>query len=259
MEVIMLFDTHTHLNDPKLYADLENVLARAKAAGVEKMAVVGYDWPSSLMSVRLAEKYAGTIWSIVGIHPYDADSWNEELAAKLQSLALEKSVVAVGEMGLDYYRDICSKEDQKKAFIAQIELAKAIKKPIVIHNRDAHGDMLQILKQQKAGENGGILHCFSGSLEMAKECIKMGFYISFAGPITYQNARNLQHAAKHIPLENILVETDCPYLSPHPYRGKINEPARVTLVAAKIAEIKNIDVKEVEKVTTNNALRLFSL
>ncbi|MGI5891169.1 MAG: TatD family hydrolase [Bacillota bacterium] len=255
----MLFDTHTHLNDAELYNDLDNVLARAEKAGVEKMAAVGYNWASSLMSVRLAEKYPQRIYAIVGIHPYDAKLWDNALSKRLSALASEPQVVAIGEIGLDYYRDISSPEEQKKAFISQIDLAKQLRKPIVIHNRETHGDMMKILRQEKAGLNGGVLHCFSGSVEIARECIKLGFHISLAGPVTFHNARNLHQVAKEIPLEHLLVETDCPYLSPHPYRGKTNEPARVALVVAKIAEIKNIDIKEVEQVTTANACKIFSI
>lgn len=223
------------------------------------MNVVGYDWASSLMSVRLAEKYPQLLYATVGVHPYDADSFDEAILNKLADLATAPQVVALGEMGLDYYRDLTSKEDQKRAFLAQIDLAKQLKRPLVIHNRQSHGDILEILRREKAGENGGILHCFSGSVEMARECIKLGFEISLAGPVTYNNARILQQVAIETPLEHLLIETDCPYLSPHPLRGKTNEPARVSYVAAKIAELKKIDFDEVAEITTKNALRVFNL
>ncbi|MDR2712823.1 MAG: TatD family hydrolase, partial [Clostridiales bacterium] len=218
----MLFDTHAHLNDPKLFSDLEAVLARAKQAKVEKIATVGYDWASSLMSLRLAEKYPERVYAAVGIHPHDAKNWNEELEEKLYHLAQQPGVVAWGEIGLDYYRDRSPRDIQRQVFKRQILLARELDKPLIIHNRDAHSDTLQILAEEKAGINGGILHCFSGSWETAKQCLSLGFHISFAGPVTYQNARNLGEIATKTPLDRLLVETDCPYLPPHPYRGQTN-------------------------------------
>lgn len=255
----MLFDTHAHLNDPKLYTDLEGVLARAKQAEVERIATVGYDWPSSLMSLRLAEKYPQLVWAAVGIHPHDAKSWNEELAEKLYDLAQQPGVVAWGEIGLDYYRDLSPRDLQRQVFKRQINLARELKKPLIIHNRDAHSDTLRILSEEKAGSNGGILHCFSASWEIAKQGLSLGFHISFAGPVTYQNAHNLGEIAKKTPLDRLLIETDCPYLSPHPYRGKINEPARVALVAAKIGELRGVSAEEIATASWENAHQVYGL
>jgi len=255
----VLFDTHTHLNDPLLHTNLVEVLQRAKEAHVEKMASVGYDWASSLMSLRLAEKYPGTVYAVTGLHPHDADLWNEETAEKFYTLCANPLAVAIGEIGFDYHYEGYSQKKQEKAFREQIAFARELGKPLVIHDRDAHADTLRVLKEEKAGLNGGIMHCYSGSFEMAQEYIRMGFEISFAGPVTYQNARALAQVAARVPLEHLLIETDCPYLSPHPYRGKTNEPARVVLVAEKIAELKNLPFEKVAKITTANALRVYRI
>ena len=168
-------------------------------------------------------------------------------------------MVAVGEIGLDYYRDLSPRDKQQAVFREQIQLAKEYKLPITIHDRDAHGDSLEIIKEEQAGEYGGILHCFSGSWEMAKVCMKLGFHISLAGPVTFKNARKLQEIALKIPLDFLLLETDCPYLAPEPYRGKRNEPAYVAEVAKFIADLKNMELKELARITTSNAKIVFRL
>ena len=255
----MLFDSHAHLNDKKLYGDLPDVLQRAAAAGVTRILNAGADWPSSLMSVRLAEKYPGQIYAAVGVHPHDAKTLTEEMLQKLLKLAEAPGVVAWGEIGLDYYRDLSPRAVQQSAFIAQIAAAKAAKKPIIIHDREAHGDILRLARQERAGENGGGFHCFSGSWEMAKECLSLGFMISFAGPLTFANAPKLSEVAAQVPPDMMLVETDSPYLSPHPHRGQVNEPARVSLVAARLAEIRGQSFEEVAEMTARNACRLFGI
>ncbi|MEG1500414.1 MAG: TatD family hydrolase [Clostridiales bacterium] len=254
----MLIDSHAHLNEPKLYQDLDGVLLRADQAGVKIIVNNGYDWHSSLMSLRLAEKYP-QIYATVGIAPQDANTWNEEIKSKIAALAQEKKVVAIGEIGLDYHHSNGSREEQKKAFLEQISLAKELALPITIHDRDAHGDVLDIIRRENAGVNGGIFHCFSGSWEMAKECIKLGFMISFAGPVTYNNAVKLQEVAKYAPLDTIIAETDSPYLSPHPYRGKVNEPARVLFTVEKIAQIKGLSFEEIAQKTSQNAAKIYGL
>ncbi len=252
------FDTHTHLNDEELAPHVEELLERATAADVRHMAVVGYDWKSSVFAVHLAEKYA-QLTPVVGIHPHDAETLDDGMFAKLAELAALPIVSAIGEIGLDYYRDLSPREVQKKAFVRQMDLARQLKKPIVIHDRDAHGDMMDILKKEMSGVQGGILHCYSGSWEMAQECLKLGFDISFAGPVTYSNARQLSEVAAKVPLEHLLIETDCPYLSPHPFRGQTNEPARVELVAQKIAQLHNITLFEAGRITTENAKRIYQI
>lgn len=258
MASITLFDTHAHLNEPELAKDLPAVLERAHLAGVEHIATIGYDWQSSLYAVYLAEKHEH-VYAVAGIHPHDAQTLTKEVYHKLAELAQSPAVVAIGEIGLDYYRDLSPRDVQKKAFTEQIHLAKDLAKPIVIHDRDAHADTMKILRQENAGANGGILHCYSGSWEMAKEAMKLGFYISIAGPVTYKNARTLPEVVQKMPLDMLLVETDCPYLTPEPYRGKTNEPAHVRLVAEKIAAIRGQSLETIAEQTTENALRLYGL
>jgi TatD DNase family protein len=255
---MMLFDTHAHLNDKQFIDDLPEVINRAKDAGVTRIAVVGFDFPSSLEALKIAKKYKG-IYAVIGIHPHDASTLDEEILYKLKVLAREPEVVAIGEIGLDYYRNLSPRDIQQEAFIKQIRLAQEIKKPIVIHDRDAHEDTMKILMKEKAGINGGILHCFSGSWEMARRCMSLGFHISLAGPVTYHNANRLLEIAKLVPLDRLLVETDCPYLSPNPFRGKRNEPSRVRLVAEKIAALRNISLEQLADATTQNALAVYKL
>lgn len=251
----MLIDTHAHLNDPTLYADYQGVIKRANDAGVAEIINVGFDYPSSVMAVRLAEKH-DQLWAMVGVHPHDADSYNDDIENKLKKLAASPKVVAIGEIGLDFYYDNSPRELQREVFRKQLALAKELNKPVSIHDREAHGNLLQILRERDWQGIGGILHCFSGSYEMARECINLGFYISFGGPLTFKNAVNLQDLAAKVPLERILVETDCPYLSPHPLRGKVNEPANVVYVAQKLAELRQCSYEEICRITTENTRRL---
>jgi len=258
MENLTLFDTHAHLNDDQFAQDMSQVIFRAHKEGVRNIAVVGFDLPSSIESIRIAKEYKG-IFAVVGIHPHDAVTLDEKTLEKLTALAQESEVVAIGEIGLDYYHNLSPVEAQKKAFCTQIRLAKQLRLPIVVHDRDAHGDTMEILKQEQAGENGGILHCFSGSWEMACQCLSMGFYISFAGPVTFSNANRLRDIAGRIPLDRLLVETDCPYLSPHPFRGKRNEPARVRNVVEKIAEIRGMHIERLMEAVTANAFQVYRI
>ncbi|MGI6685380.1 MAG: TatD family hydrolase [Bacillota bacterium] len=255
---MMLFDTHAHLNDEQYAKDLPEVMKRAEEAGVTKIAVVGYDFPSSEAALKLAKKNEG-IYAVVGVHPHDASTLDEEILNKLRIFAKEPEVVAIGEIGLDYYRDLSPRDIQQEAFRKQIRLARELKKPIVVHDRDAHEDTVHILREEKAGIHGGILHCFSGSWEMARQCMSLGFHISIAGPVTYSNANRLLEIAKLVPLNRLLVETDCPYLTPHPFRGKRNEPSRVRLVAEKIAELRRIPLEKLAEATTKNAMDVYKL
>lgn len=254
----MLIDTHAHLQDKSLKPDLEGVLKRAHEAGVRKIICIGYDYTTSVEAVELARRYEG-VYAVVGIHPHDAKTLDEKVLQNLYKLAKEPEVVAVGEIGLDYYRNLSPKEKQKEAFIAQIKLAEEIGKPVVIHDRDAHQDIMDIIKQEKAGKYGGVMHCYSGHLPMAIELMKAGFYISFAGPVTFNNARKTQEVAANIPLDRILIETDCPYLAPEPMRGKQNEPAYVSYIARKIAEIRRKEMDEIAYITSRNAEKIFNL
>lgn len=254
----MLFDTHAHINADQFKDDLKEVIDRAKKEGVTNIVVVGFDRPTIKKAIELAEKYE-FIYACVGWHPVDAIDMTEKDLLWLEELVSHPKVVALGEMGLDYYWDKSPKEIQKEVFRKQIRLAKKVKLPIVIHNREATADIVEILKEEGAREVGGIMHCFSGSVEIARECMEMNFYISLAGPVTFKNAKMPKEVAEAIPLDRLLIETDCPYLTPHPFRGKRNEPAYVKLVAEQIAEIKGLSVEDVAKATTENAKKLFGI
>ena len=254
----MLFDTHVHLNAEQFNDDLQEVIDRAIAEGVTNMVVVGFDELTINKAIELAEKY-DFIYASVGWHPVDAIDMTPEHLEWLKELASHPKVVALGEMGLDYYWDKSPKEIQKEVFRKQIKLAKEVKLPIIIHNRDATADIVEILKEENAGEVGGIMHCYSGSVETALECIDMNFYISLGGPVTFKNAKKPKEVAESIPLDRLLVETDCPYLTPHPYRGKRNEPAYVKLVAEEIAGLKGVTFEEIAEATTKNAKKLFGI
>ncbi|MEH7354735.1 TatD family hydrolase [Neobacillus drentensis] len=254
----MLFDTHAHLNDTQYNEDLQEVINRAQNEGVTNMVVVGFDRPTIQRAMELAETYE-FIYACVGWHPVDAIDMTDEDLVWIEELASHPKVVAIGEMGLDYHWDKSPKEIQKEVFRKQIRLAKKVNLPIVIHNREATADIVEILKEEGAEEVGGIMHCFSGSPEVAQECVKMNFYISLGGPVTFKNAKKPKEVAAEIPLEKLLIETDCPYLAPHPYRGKRNEPSYVKLVAEEIAEIKGLTFEDVAVATTRNAKKIFAI
>jgi TatD DNase family protein len=254
----MLFDTHVHLNADQFAEDLEEVINRAQNEGVSHMVCVGFDRQTIEKAMELAETY-DFIYACVGWHPVDAIDMTDEDLLWIEELATHPKVVAIGEMGLDYHWDKSPKEIQKEVFRKQIRLAKKVKLPIVIHNREATADIVEILKEEEAAEVGGIMHCFSGSPEVAIECLKMNFYISLGGPVTFKNAKKPKEVAAAIPLEKLLIETDCPYLAPHPYRGKRNEPGYVKLVAEQIAEIKGLSYEEVAIATTYNAKKIFDI
>lgn len=254
----MFIDTHVHLNAEQYGDDVEEVIERAREAGVTKMVVVGFDRKTITRAMELVEEHS-FLYAVVGWHPVDAIDCTEEDLAWIESLAEHPKVVAIGEMGLDYHWDKSPKDIQQQLFRKQIQLAKKVKLPIVIHNRDATADVVRILEEEDAKEVGGIMHCFGGSVETAKQCIDMNFYISLGGPVTFKNAKTPKKVAAEIPLDKLLIETDAPYLTPHPYRGKRNEPFYVTLVADEIARIKEVSVEEVASVTTENALKLFNI
>lgn len=254
----MLIDSHAHLQDEAFQDDLPEVLQRAGEAGLEKIICIGYDYESSAEAVKLARKYH-QIYAVVGVHPHDAKTLKDETIADLYKLAREPKVVAIGEIGLDFYRNLSPREVQEKAFIAQIKLAQELYKPIVIHDRDAHQEVFGIIKKEKAGRSEGVLHCYSGHLPLAIDLMKEGFYISFAGPLTYKNAKKTVEVAGKIPLDRILIETDCPYLSPEPLRGKRNEPANVSYVAAKLASIRNKSPEEIAYLTARNTKQVFRI
>lgn len=254
----MLFDTHVHLNADQYKDDLEEVIGRAQEAGIEYMVVVGFDRGTIQKAMEIAEKY-DFIYASVGWHPVDAIDMTTKDLEWIEELSSHPKVVALGEMGLDYYWDKSPKDIQQEVFRQQIRLARKVNLPIIIHNRDATEDIVRILKEEKVEEVGGVMHCFTGSLEVAKQCMDMNMYISFGGPVTFKNAKKPKEVAAEIPLDKLLIETDCPYLTPHPYRGKRNEPSYVSYVAEQIAELKQMDYEELAKKTTENAKKLFGI
>ena len=212
---------------------------------------------SSARAVALAESHPD-VYAAVGVHPHDAGTVNEEDYLKLAQWAMLPKVTAIGEIGLDYYYDLSPRDVQKTVFCRQLDLARQVGKPFIIHDRDAHGDILDIVRKQAQGLSG-VFHCFSGSWEMAKELLKLGYYLAIGGPVTFKNAAKVQRVAAQIPLDRLLIETDCPYLTPHPHRGHRNEPAYVRLVAEEIARIRNISLEELAAATTFNAKQLFGI
>ncbi len=257
-KLLSLVDSHAHLDNDQFKDDLDQVLKNADEAGVKQILTIGCDLQSSAKSVALAGSYS-CIHAAVGIHPHDATEATPEGLALLETLASAPKVVAIGEIGLDFYRDRSPRDQQREAFRQQIKLARSCDKPIIVHDRDAHAEVLQILREEGAEQVGGVLHCFSGDLEMAKACLDLGFYLSFTGNITYPKNEGLREVVAGIPIDRILIESDCPYLSPQPFRGKRNEPAYVKLTAEKIAEIKNLTLADVSRVTNRNAYDLFGI
>lgn len=251
-----LIDSHAHLNDPVFESELADVISRAKGAGVHTIINVGYDLKSSLRALELAESHPG-LWAVIGLHPHDAKLWTAELCDTLAELTRHRKVVAIGEAGLDYYYDNSPRDKQRGVFREQLALAREVNLPVVIHSREATQDTLEIVEDYP--EVPCLLHCYSGSLETAKIYENMGHYFSFGGPITFQNAHKLRSVVAAIPMERILLETDCPYLTPHPHRGKRNEPAHLVLVAEKLAEIHGCTLKDVVAQTVENTRRFFHL
>ncbi|MEK8133034.1 TatD family hydrolase [Paenibacillus filicis] len=254
----MLIDTHAHLNAPQFDEDRHEVIARARDNGIGRIVNVGFNRETIPTSLALAEQY-DFIYSTVGWHPTDAKDMTEEDLAWIESLCSHDKVVAIGEIGLDYYWDTSPKDVQDRVFRDQIRLARKVGLPIAIHNRDAHHDVVQTLREERASEVGGVMHCYSGSWETAKLCLDMNFYISFGGPVTFKNARQPKEVLEKVPLDRLLIETDAPYLAPHPYRGKRNESAYVRLVAETAAEIKGISLEELAEITSRNAMELFRI
>jgi TatD DNase family protein len=254
----MLFDTHTHLNDAKFAEDQAEVIVRARENGVSYMVNIGYNRETIPTSIELAEKYE-FIYTAIGWHPHDASTFRDEDLTWIKELCKHPKVVAIGEIGLDYYWDNSPRDVQKEVFRKQIGLARELGLPIVIHARDAYDDVVQILKEEKADEVGGIMHCFGGDLEIMQKCLELNFYIGLGGPVTFKNAKLPKEVAKSVPLDRLVLETDSPYLAPHPYRGKRNESAYVRLVAEEIARLREMPFEELAQITTNNAKRIYRI
>lgn len=257
------FDSHAHYNDERFDEDREQIINSTYKSGITKFICAGYDMPSSIKSLELAKKYE-FIYSICGISPNDIPQDDTELWKSLDEISnivtqnLNEKLVAIGEIGLDYYWNKENKELQKQAFIKQIELANRLELPIVIHSRDAAPDTIQILRDNPVKEKG-IFHCCQQNQEMIKQALELEFYISFAGPITFKNAKNVVDVVKIVPLNKLLIETDSPYLSPEPNRGKRNDCRNIKYVAEKIAEIKGLKVDDIAKATYENAMKIFKI
>jgi len=253
-----LFDSHTHLDIPPLSENPAFVVKRAEEAGVWGMVTIGIDPESCERALGFASEFE-RVYAAVGIHPHNAEEADDAALEKVRELAVSPKVVAIGETGLDFYRDYADRDAQREAFRRHLKLAKELGKPIIIHDREAHGEVLRILDEEGPFEDGGVIHCFSGSYEFARECVARGFFISIPGVVTYRNARKIVEVVEKLPIDRFLIETDAPYLAPHPHRGKPNEPALIVHTAQRIAELKGLSVKDVGRVTTTNALRLFRI
>jgi len=266
---VTLVDTHAHLGSSRFDDDRLQVVERAQAAGVHTIINIGTDLASSRQALMLAreqrllsrggERFDHIdIYASVGIHPHEAAKARPDDLVEIERLCVDPTVVAIGEIGLDFHYNFSPPDVQRKTFIAQLALARRLGKVVVVHDREAHAETLSILSKEAQGLLG-VLHCFSGDAEMAAQVLQMGWFLSFGGPVTFPNARHLQHLVRELPLECILLETDCPYLAPHPQRGKRNEPAYMTHVANQIAQLKDLPVERVAEATTENARRLFGL
>ncbi|MDD3612821.1 MAG: TatD family hydrolase [Caldicoprobacterales bacterium] len=254
----MFFDSHAHLDDERFDEDRDEVIRGLPDKGIAYVLNAGADMDSSQKSIDLAKSY-DFIYAAVGVHPHDADSLADAQLKALEQMAKEEKVKAIGEIGLDYHYDFSPREQQKEAFALQLDLAFRLNLPVIIHNREAHKDTLDILRAHRSILKGGVMHSYSGSWEMAKELMDLGFYISLAGIVTFKNAKKPVELAEKLPMDRLLIETDCPYLTPHPFRGKRNDPGFVRLVAEKIGQLRGMDTDLVAQITKNNACSLFRI
>ena len=254
----MLIDTHVHLDDAKFEADREAVLQNARAAGIKVMVSIGTTLEDSRWNVDFAPKHEG-VYATVGIHPEMLGKFSDSQLAEFEKLAAAPKVVAVGEVGLDYHREPFDKKEQARVFAEMIRLSLKKKLPLVIHQRDAAADTLALLRAEGGGREGGVFHCFAGNLETARGAVSLGFDIAVGGILTFPNAKELREVIKEVPMERLVLETDAPWLAPQPWRGKRNEPAFMTAVTLKVAELKGMAVADVERITTENAKRLFRI
>lgn len=254
----MIFDSHAHYDDAQFDEDRMDVLSHLKDAGVAKVVNISNGWDDLLKTLELI-KQVPFLYGTVGIHPCKVSELNDERMEQMRDFCSRDKIVAVGEIGLDYYWMSDPKEVQKEWFIRQLRLAKEVNLPVVIHSRDASQDTFDIMKAEHAGTTGGVIHCYSGSVEMAREYVKMGYFLGIGGVVTFKNSKTLKKVAAEIPLEHIVIETDCPYLAPTPYRGKRNSSAYLPMVVEEIARLRGISTEEVERVTYENAMRLYSI
>lgn len=254
----MIFDTHTHINTEELRGQAKELVKNAKELGVNWMAVVGFDEETIQVALDQAAEFEG-VYAIIGWHPTEAGTYTDQVEEKLYHLLQDERVVACGEMGLDYYWDTAPRQVQKEVFRRQIRLAKELKLPVSIHNREATKDVYQILKEEHIGDTGGIMHSFNQDPEWLERFLDIGMHISYSGVVTFKNAPEVKESAKLTPNDRILVETDAPYLAPVPYRGKRNQPAYTRYVAEEVARLKEMPLEEFAKASTENAFRLFGL
>lgn len=253
----MIFDSHAHYDDEQFNEDRGELLKSLKDNGVVGIINCGSSLEGLEMSVKLSQEY-DFVYAAAGIHPENADEFSESVKKRIEELAEAKKIVAVGEIGLDYYwEENPPKEVQKQVFRAQMDIAKKYDLPVIIHDRDAHGDTLEIMKEYSGVT--GVVHCFSGSVEFAKECIKLGYYIGVTGVVTFKNSKVIKEVVKNIPIERLLVETDCPYMAPTPHRGKRNQSDYIEYIMKEIADIKGLTVEEISKFTIFNTKSLFKI
>lgn len=253
-----LIDSHAHLDDERFEPDREELIASLYENGIETVLNPGADLSTSKSAVALADKYP-FIYAAVGCHPHDSKDMNDDTMNIFRELAKNKKVIGIGEIGLDYYYDNSDRETQKKWFREQIRLARELDLPYIVHDRDAHEDVFRIMKEEHYSGTRGILHCYSSSVEMAREFIRLGFYISLGGPVTFKKSKTPKLVAKEVPIDRLLIETDSPYLTPEPFRGKRNEPKYVRYVAEEIAGIREVNADEIAENTKLNFRRLFNL
>ena len=254
----MIIDSHAHLDDGAFSNEIDMVMARAREAGVGAVINPGADAASSKAAVAIAATYPD-VYALAGIHPHEAVGASDEAIGEIAAILSAPKAVGIGEIGLDYYRELSPRDDQLRVFRAQMELAREMGLPVQIHNRDAHSDTLKIVQEYSHRVPAIVMHCYSGSPEMARELVRLGCYISLAGPVTYRNTRKQVEVAGYVPLDRLLVETDSPYLPPSPYRGQRNEPAYVVETARRIAEVRNISFEEVAAATSVNAAKVFGI
>lgn len=251
---MLLIDTHAHLQHKQFLKDRDKVIENALDSGISDIINVGYDMESSREAIRLAEKY-DFMYAAVGVHPHDASTLNKDTLKEIEDLASHERVVAIGETGLDYYRDLSPRDIQKKAFVELLEVAKSTDLPVIVHVREAHTDAIEILKEW--GRGNGVMHCFSGSVEQAESFLKLGFKLGFGGSLTFGSAR-LESIAELAPRQDILIETDCPYLTPRPKKGR-NEPANLRIICEKLAAVLGISLDDAAAVSRRNAITFFRL
>ena len=255
----MYIDTHTHLTFPEFEADLPQVIQKAKDANLSAIINIALDDEAIDKSLKIAEQYPGYVFNAAGMHPHDAKDWNQAYADRLKQLAKDKKIIAIGEMGLDYHFKLSPIEQRKEVFRQSLRIAQELDLPAIIHSREASKDTMMIIHEENQGNLKAVLHCFGSDMELAHEALELGLMISFTGTVTFKKAQPVRDAVSVIPLESLMIETDCPFLAPQTFRGKRNEPSYVVEVAKQIAAVKDLSLEEVAKITSNNAKTFFNL